>query len=103
MYIDCFYTNLGATLPCLLIFISSPAELDHDRPATARLALKAGSCYFRWTRMDANAKTHKQVTCFHCGDECRDTALHDHGKYLCCEGCRLVYGIINENGLCNYY
>ena len=40
--------------------------------------------------------------CFHCGDECRNSLFFD-GKSFCCDGCRLVYEILNENNLCNYY
>lgn len=41
--------------------------------------------------------------CKHCGDPCyRHTiTLGDH--VFCCEGCRSVYKILNDTGLCAYY
>ena len=41
--------------------------------------------------------------CYHCGTACTTTKLSIDDKLFCCEGCKLVYEIINENGLCNYY
>ncbi len=43
------------------------------------------------------------MKCYHCGSDCltHDIAIGD--KRFCCDGCRLVYEIINSNGLCNYY
>ncbi|GAB4092830.1 heavy metal translocating P-type ATPase [Flaviaesturariibacter terrae] len=40
--------------------------------------------------------------CYHCGETC-DTSLQQDGRAFCCEGCRFVYGLLQENGLCNYY
>lgn len=40
--------------------------------------------------------------CYHCGAECfTDITLDD--KNFCCDGCKLVYQILDSNGLCNYY
>jgi len=41
--------------------------------------------------------------CFHCGDECSNINIVDDEHYFCCEGCKMVYGILNKTGLCNYY
>ena len=41
--------------------------------------------------------------CFHCGEECPDSPVAAEGKSFCCEGCRMVYEILQENGLCRYY
>lgn len=44
-----------------------------------------------------------QVACFHCGDPCTgEHRVHD-GKDFCCQGCEVVYDLLNEAGLCNYY
>ncbi len=44
-----------------------------------------------------------QVACFHCGDPCvAEHRLHE-GKDFCCRGCQVVYDLLNEAGLCNYY
>lgn len=41
--------------------------------------------------------------CFHCGDPCiEQTIVHDE-KSFCCNGCQLVYEILSENDLGNYY
>lgn len=49
------------------------------------------------------AKTKTQYTCYHCGLNCVTTNIAIEDKYFCCEGCKLVYEIINDNGLCDYY
>ncbi|MBL7883959.1 MAG: heavy metal translocating P-type ATPase metal-binding domain-containing protein, partial [Bacteroidia bacterium] len=51
------------------------------------------------TKVDTKIETH----CYHCGNDCSaDEIVKDH-KSFCCEGCKLVYEIINENNLCQYY
>ncbi len=42
------------------------------------------------------------TACFHCGTACGRGLLIEE-KAFCCEGCKLVYELINKNGLCNYY
>lgn len=41
--------------------------------------------------------------CFHCGNECPDDHIHIEEKYFCCDGCKTVYEILDQNNLCNYY
>lgn len=49
-------------------------------------------------------KTEAIVTvCYHCGDNCPNEYIHIDEKFFCCEGCKLVYEILNENNLCSYY
>ena len=43
-----------------------------------------------------------QETCYHCGLKC-DTAIKLTDKYFCCDGCKMVYTLLDENGLCQYY
>jgi len=43
-----------------------------------------------------------QETCYHCGLKC-DTAIQIKEKYFCCDGCKMVYSLLDENGLCQYY
>lgn len=43
------------------------------------------------------------VNCFHCGDPCADDHRVHHGKDFCCHGCEVVYDLLNEAGLCDYY
>lgn len=46
----------------------------------------------------------KETTlCYHCGTPCSTTTIVIDDKAFCCEGCKLVYEILNENGLCDYY
>jgi Cu+-exporting ATPase len=42
------------------------------------------------------------LQCYHCGETC-DSSLSDDNHFFCCEGCKFVYGLLKENGLCNYY
>lgn len=46
---------------------------------------------------------HVDKTCYHCGTECTNTNIAIGDKLFCCDGCKLVYEILNKNGLCNYY
>lgn len=48
-------------------------------------------------------KTLTQVTCFHCGDACAEEHRVHDGKDFCCHGCEVVYDLLNEAGLCEYY
>lgn len=46
---------------------------------------------------------NKQVfQCYHCGADCND-AITVEEKVFCCEGCKMVFQLLDENGMCNYY
>ncbi|MES2519949.1 MAG: heavy metal translocating P-type ATPase metal-binding domain-containing protein [Bacteroidota bacterium] len=47
--------------------------------------------------------TDTSQLCFHCGIECPDEHIHIDEKYFCCNGCKTVYQILEENNLCQYY
>ena len=47
--------------------------------------------------------TETTQLCFHCGNECPDDHIHLEEKYFCCDGCKTVYQILDQNNLCNYY
>ena len=49
-------------------------------------------------------KTRKKIAvhCYHCGEVC-DTSISTDEKYFCCDGCKFVFQMLEENGLCNYY
>lgn len=49
------------------------------------------------------AEVKEKLLCYHCGDECTDDAVFANEKYFCCNGCKLVYEILQENNLCSYY
>ncbi|MCF6361357.1 MAG: heavy metal translocating P-type ATPase metal-binding domain-containing protein, partial [Cyclobacteriaceae bacterium] len=41
--------------------------------------------------------------CYHCGEICEDEVIEFDAKPFCCNGCKMVYEILDENDLCNYY
>jgi len=41
--------------------------------------------------------------CIHCGDDCGKHPIIWDGKKFCCNGCKTVFEIINENKLSSYY
>jgi Cu+-exporting ATPase len=43
------------------------------------------------------------MNCFHCGEECLEETIDFDNKKFCCEGCKTVYEILNQNELCTYY
>ena len=43
------------------------------------------------------------TACHHCGDICKGSPVLMEEKPFCCEGCKMVYSILEENGLSNYY
>ncbi len=47
--------------------------------------------------------TEAAVKCYHCGELCLDETIIANEKQFCCDGCKLVYEILNENNLCTYY
>ena len=44
-----------------------------------------------------------RIECYHCGDSCPNTNIQIGEKVFCCNGCRLVYELLEENDLCAYY
>jgi len=49
---------------------------------------------------------HKQVViqeCHHCGVSCELGAIDFDTYQFCCEGCKLVYELLKNNNLCDYY
>ncbi|MCB0472768.1 MAG: heavy metal translocating P-type ATPase metal-binding domain-containing protein [Flavobacteriaceae bacterium] len=42
-------------------------------------------------------------TCYHCGAPCDNKTIYHDGKPFCCNGCKTVYEILNENNLSCYY
>ncbi|MFN8265707.1 MAG: heavy metal translocating P-type ATPase metal-binding domain-containing protein [Chitinophagaceae bacterium] len=47
-------------------------------------------------------ETPVKTKCYHCGEPC-NTDIRDGEKIFCCEGCKFVFQLLDENGLCNYY
>lgn len=44
-----------------------------------------------------------KICCYHCGDKCSSNIIIAEEKNFCCQGCKMVYNILNENNLCEYY
>ncbi|MEP6750581.1 MAG: heavy metal translocating P-type ATPase metal-binding domain-containing protein, partial [Bacteroidota bacterium] len=44
-----------------------------------------------------------QIACYHCGEECITKNIRIEDKRFCCEGCKMVYQVLNRGGLCDYY
>ena len=42
------------------------------------------------------------TTCYHCGETCNVEIRHEE-RAFCCEGCKQVYLLLEENGMCAYY
>jgi Cu+-exporting ATPase len=50
-----------------------------------------------------DSQTSTNLHCFHCGEDCDTPEIHIEDKVFCCDGCKMVYEILNENDLCTYY
>ncbi|MBK8501211.1 MAG: heavy metal translocating P-type ATPase metal-binding domain-containing protein [Saprospiraceae bacterium] len=44
-----------------------------------------------------------ETACYHCGEDCGSIVVYHDDKSFCCDGCKVVYSILKENDLCNYY
>ena len=53
--------------------------------------------------MAVENKISQSLQCFHCGDQCKDDSIRIDEKIFCCNGCKTVYEILDQNKLCNYY
>ena len=49
------------------------------------------------------SKKMESNTCFHCGDDCGNHPISFQEKSFCCNGCKTVFEIFNENDLTCYY
>nr|WP_240627976.1 heavy metal translocating P-type ATPase metal-binding domain-containing protein [Terrimonas sp.] len=43
-----------------------------------------------------------KTNCYHCGEQCEEIIVANDRNF-CCEGCKQVYLLLNENNLCSYY
>src|ERR1051326_8287331 len=56
------------------------------------------------TVMEARQQTGRGLPdCYHCGLSCFPGSPRSGKKHFCCDGCLLVYKLLEQNGLCNYY
>ncbi|MCO6460135.1 MAG: heavy metal translocating P-type ATPase metal-binding domain-containing protein [Saprospiraceae bacterium] len=52
--------------------------------------------------MGVEVNTGKKIICAHCGGSC-DASIKAYESFFCCNGCKVVYGLLQEKGLCDYY
>lgn len=45
----------------------------------------------------------EEIICYHCGEECAETPIIYQEKNFCCQGCKQVFELLNENHLEDYY
>jgi len=45
----------------------------------------------------------QKLHCYHCGESCINDKILEGSKHFCCEGCKMVYQILNQSNLCEYY
>jgi len=43
------------------------------------------------------------LQCYHCGEDCKADVIQAYDKSFCCSGCKMVYEILDQNGMCDYY
>jgi Cu+-exporting ATPase len=55
------------------------------------------------TTFDRETTPRATVKCFHCGTGCRSGAISSGDKSFCCQGCRMVFELLSENGLNEFY
>ena len=53
--------------------------------------------------MSSSIASATKIHCYHCGEVCNTNEIHVREKAFCCEGCKMVYQVLNEEGLCEYY
>lgn len=48
-------------------------------------------------------QTARRSICYHCGESCELELIRFDGKEFCCQGCKLVYEVLAQNDLFEYY
>jgi Cu+-exporting ATPase len=41
-----------------------------------------------------------KVQCYHCGEDCDEKTIVAHKKHFCCDGCKMVFEILNKTDVC---
>ena len=49
------------------------------------------------------SKTKQKQSCYHCGDSCAHSNIRIGEKVFCCNGCKMVYELLESNEMCDYY
>ncbi|MEL6924702.1 MAG: heavy metal translocating P-type ATPase metal-binding domain-containing protein, partial [Bacteroidota bacterium] len=53
--------------------------------------------------MNASIATSTKTKCYHCGEDCSDKPLQKADRAFCCQGCLIVYELLEEHDLCAFY
>lgn len=53
--------------------------------------------------MSSSLIEQKVISCYHCGEDCNEEIIPFDEKSFCCEGCKMVYDILNTSDLNNFY
>ncbi|WP_026969411.1 heavy metal translocating P-type ATPase [Algoriphagus terrigena] len=53
--------------------------------------------------MNPDFHTQLRSKCYHCGEDCELELVSFAEKSFCCQGCKLVYEVLAQNDLCEYY
>jgi Cu+-exporting ATPase len=53
--------------------------------------------------MSAGLPIKTEEKCYHCGEVCAHDSVTFDERNFCCQGCKLVYEVLSQNDLCNYY
>lgn len=53
--------------------------------------------------MSSPQLTSQKIQCYHCGEPCPTGKIMIGEKKFCCEGCKMVFEILNQGDLCDYY
>ena len=53
--------------------------------------------------INAARPAHARPQCFHCGTLCRAGSFEHEDKSFCCRGCLIVFELLTENGLTQFY
>ncbi len=48
-------------------------------------------------------KMGQKQSCYHCGDTCPNSRIRIGEKIFCCNGCKMVYELLESNEMCDYY
>jgi Cu+-exporting ATPase len=53
--------------------------------------------------MEPPQEVAEKHSCYHCGEDLKDEVIYLDEHEFCCEGCSVVYDLLKENDLCDYY
>jgi Cu+-exporting ATPase len=87
-------------------------ELKKSSKSIKKLALTTWVIHFcdfmsqetiKGIKREIDASEKNDASCYHCGSEFEEVIVSAYNHRFCCEGCKTVYEILDENGLNTYY